>query len=226
MSNKTNYKVVVGVSCLYWLLAALYMYWPSWLDPAFRPYEKALPILLLACWLGWKSKGWALLPVAALVFSAAGDISGDSGASGFLPSIALFGVAQILYAVTFGRSFSFRMSQVPLAVLFIIGIGIMIFHLSDSPKLIDPVLKIVVFAYLAVISAMALTAIFGNKYSIMLPIGALIFVVSDSCIAWDRFISPVPNAGFWVMFTYGLAQYLITLGLLYSKSKEQNKCLS
>jgi len=218
--NRLNYKVVVGVSCLYWLLAVLYMYWPGWLDAAFRPYEKALPILLLACWLGWKSKGWALMPVVALVFSAAGDVSGDSGTSGFLPSIAFFGVAQILYAVTFARRFTFRMSRVPVVILYIIGISIMIIHLSGSPKLIDPVLKTMVFAYITVISAMALTAIFCGSCSIILPIGALIFVVSDSCIAWDRFISPFPNAGFWVMFTYGLAQFLITMGLLHPKSKE------
>ncbi len=212
MKNKPT-NVMLIVSCLYFLLSALYLYWPSWINTSLRPYEKALPILLLAGFLGWSGRGKARLPVTALVLSAAGDITGDSGAAGFIPSIAFFGLAQVLYAVYFAQTMRFRVSRLVLALLYLAGISILVFNLSGSPILADPILRIMVMAYTAVISAMAITALFRDKCSLLLPLGAIIFTLSDSMIAWDRFISPFPNAGIWVMVTYALAQYLITVGI-------------
>jgi uncharacterized membrane protein YhhN len=48
-------------------------------------------------------------------------------------------------------------------------------------------------------------------------LGALLFMISDSLIALDRFGSdllPLPWAGFWIMLTYIAAQYLIVVGML------------
>lgn len=216
MNRNRDLYIIILTTIVYLMLSVLYLYWPSCLNPAYRPVEKAIPIILLACLLAWKCGRQVILPVCALLFSAAGDYTGDSGAAGFLPSIALFGIAQILYAVTFARRFRWQKPRLPVAVLYLVGISILITHLAGSPKLADPILKCMVFTYTTVISAMALTALFYDKCNLILPVGALIFTLSDSLIAWDRFISPVPNAGIWVMATYGLAQYFIALGILLS----------
>ena len=44
--------------------------------------------------------------------------------------------------------------------------------------------------------------------------GAMFFVFSDSILAFNKFIVPVPTPGLLVMSTYGLGQYLITIGTL------------
>jgi uncharacterized membrane protein YhhN len=42
--------------------------------------------------------------------------------------------------------------------------------------------------------------------------GALLFVMSDSLLAINKFVHPIPEAGFLIMSTYILAQYFIVQG--------------
>ena len=44
--------------------------------------------------------------------------------------------------------------------------------------------------------------------------GAGLFLVSDSLLALNKFLTPLPAAGFWIMLTYCAAQYAIVRGLL------------
>ncbi|CAF3564088.1 unnamed protein product [Rotaria socialis] len=50
-------------------------------------------------------------------------------------------------------------------------------------------------------------------------VGAVFFVLSDSLIALNRFVMPLPTPGLFVMFTYGLGQYLIVVGSLQVANK-------
>ena len=50
--------------------------------------------------------------------------------------------------------------------------------------------------------------------------GAVLFVLSDTFLAFNKFIVPIPAAPFFVMSTYGIGQYLITLGILKVTTKE------
>jgi uncharacterized membrane protein YhhN len=83
------------------------------------------------------------------------------------------------------------------------------------PKLGD--LKIPVVVYALVLSLMVIQAIFRYGFTSwksfwLMTIGAMSFMLSDSLLAINKFLSPLPNAGLSIMFTYMLAQYLITLG--------------
>lgn len=46
-------------------------------------------------------------------------------------------------------------------------------------------------------------------------VGALLFVVSDLWLAWNRFVQPAPGGRLGVMVTYHLAIGLLTLSLLF-----------
>ena len=50
----------------------------------------------------------------------------------------------------------------------------------------------------------------------LLALGASLFMLSDSLLAMDRFVSPLPYAGLWVLSTYYAAQAFIVTGLLRS----------
>ncbi|CAF3749704.1 unnamed protein product [Rotaria magnacalcarata] len=55
-------------------------------------------------------------------------------------------------------------------------------------------------------------------------VGAVFFVLSDSLIALNRFVMPLPTPGLFIMFTYGLGQYLITVGSLQVADKNVKIC--
>lgn len=74
-----------------------------------------------------------------------------------------------------------------------------------------------VFAYILVISLMALSALSTIGYWHLVPallasLGALLFVCSDSMLAWNLFLTPWPHGRLLVMLTYHLGQFGILLG--------------
>ncbi len=80
-------------------------------------------------------------------------------------------------------------------------------------------LKIPVMIYALVITTMALQALFRfgyttNKSFALVFIGAILFMVSDSLLAINKFLMPVQFASLGIMATYMVAQYLIVEGVL------------
>jgi uncharacterized membrane protein YhhN len=53
----------------------------------------------------------------------------------------------------------------------------------------------------------------------MVMSGALIFMLSDSMIAINKFLDPLPFASMMIMITYILAQYFIVSGLIMHQLK-------
>lgn len=73
--------------------------------------------------------------------------------------------------------------------------------------------------YAVVISLMGYSAFLRRKsVSIgsfwMVLLGAFLFIISDSSIAINKFVAPLAFPGLVIMSTYGVAQYLITWGVL------------
>jgi uncharacterized membrane protein YhhN len=81
---------------------------------------------------------------------------------------------------------------------------------QDDPHLGD--MLIPVAAYLFIILAMGISAALGTANHFLVIAGALLFILSDSLIAINRFLTPVPLSDFLIMITYYLAQFFITFG--------------
>lgn len=80
-------------------------------------------------------------------------------------------------------------------------------------------MKVPVAVYGFVISAMLLLALHTialshRKIGFAFMLGALLFVLSDSLLAVNRFYTPLPYAGILIMLTYGLAQWQLVKGAL------------
>lgn len=80
-------------------------------------------------------------------------------------------------------------------------------------------LTIPVMIYALVLTVMVLQALyrfgFTSKRSFALVfIGALFFMASDSLLAINKFLEPIPFASLSIMFTYITAQYLIVEGTI------------
>ena len=154
--------------------------------------------------------------LVALVFAWLGDVLLMIGGL-FLPGLGAFLVMQWGYSVVFWPEIRLTVASQrrPQLVLTVLAIGAFIFHLLLHVQ--DAVLIVALVVYGLSIGLMLLFAIIrgveGQSYGFV-AWGALLFVLSDALIAHNRFVASVPAAGFWIMSTYMLAQYLIVEGML------------
>ncbi len=154
--------------------------------------------------------GWRL---AALAFCIAGDVFLMLPRDAFIPGLASFAVAQILFTVSFATS---DVSGGRLVVGLIIAIPasallarrfVGAIKNSGHGELVVPVV-----VYMFVISAMAVGSIAAG--SAVAIAGAVLFMASDSLIAESRFLRERRWHGVGIMVTYHLALAGLVLGLL------------
>jgi len=187
----------------------------------------AIYLLLRTNTINSNLKGWIFL---ALFFSWAGDIFllfEERGSNFFLFGLSAFLVAQVFYIVFFHniRMREYIRGNALLLLLVIVYYSILINVLS--PYLGN--MKLPVRIYGVVLSFMVMLAMHtmlgkNKKAALWMTMGAILFVVSDSLLAFNKFFSPFNNAGVIIMLTYGLAQLFITEGAVrYINSETLNK---
>jgi uncharacterized membrane protein YhhN len=164
-----------------------------------------------------KLKTWILL---ALFFSWAGDVLlmfQQDDPNFFLAGLSSFLFAHIFYIIFFHKLRVFEnIPAKPLfLVLLVIYYGALVWWLN--PYLGD--MKLPVRIYGIVISFMCMLALHmlflrnrtAGRYMML---GAVLFVVSDSLLAINKFYSSFELAGVLIMLTYGMAQLLIVTGAI------------
>jgi uncharacterized membrane protein YhhN len=161
------------------------------------------------------------LLLGALLFSWLGDavlMLDKMFGSLFIYGLLAFLIAHIFYILYFlriRRSSAGAQSGVIGALIVLAYMAV--FYLYLFPYLGG--LKIPVLVYATAISLMlissfrAFDAETGGKISVA---GTLIFALSDSILAFNRFVSPFEYAPIAIMLTYGIAQFLIVKGLVKS----------
>lgn len=168
--------------------------------------------------LAGKFKTWVLL---ALFFSWAGDVLllfQDKDAVFFLAGLASFLLAHIFYIVFFHTvRIAENVKSYPIfLVILVVYYGGLIWWLD--PYLGD--MKLPVRIYGIVISFMCMLALhmlfIPNKLAgRCMMLGALLFVISDTVLAINKFYQPFDLSGLVIMLTYGFAQLLIVTGAIY-----------
>lgn len=199
---------------------------------ALNTYSKyaLIPALILHVWKnrvsGDRSYFWLL---SALLFSWIGDgllLYTQVNEIYFLLGLASFLLAHVAYIISFRKAATSE-SAVALNKLWIllpVGyagtlIALLIPHLGD--------MMVPVVAYALIITAMCVQAMLrfgktsGYSYWFVL-IGAIIFIASDSMIAWSTFHTPFDLSRLLIMSTYIVAQYLLVSGLLLHERPEVN----
>jgi uncharacterized membrane protein YhhN len=172
-----------------------------------------VPCLAGLVWLQSRTiRGHGVI-LAALFFSWLGDVLlMRSGEGFFMGGLAAFLSAHVCYIWIFSREATLH----PLRVLpFLMYVALLL--AGPLHGKLPESLQIPVHSYVVVITAMGIVASLRNTqrpgYELIL-IGSILFILSDSFLALNKFSSPLPLAGFWVMLTYGLAQYFIVKGYL------------
>lgn len=173
---------------------------------------KAIPILSLAILALIKVQGMrGKLLFVALLLSATGDVtlSLKSGQY-FVMGLGFFLIAQIFYIATFSRDFKMQKPRIPIAAILLVYSLTM--AIITTPSLKEMALP--VYVYLATITTMGIFAAFRASPNKLVLYGAVLFIASDSMIAINKFLTPIPASDYLVMFSYYLAQFLIVYGFL------------
>lgn len=156
----------------------------------------------------------------ALVFSWAGDVLllfQDRDPGFFLFGLVAFLIAHIFY-ILFFHFIRVReeIKSRPWLLLIVVVYYVSLIMLL-SPYLGE--MRLPVRIYGIVISFMLMLAIHmfysGNKTAgRYMAVGAILFIISDSLLAINKFYQSFEPAGLLVMVTYGIAQFLITEGAI------------
>lgn len=129
----------------------------------------------------------------------------------FVPGLAAFLLAHLCYIVAFAPGAVGRRWW---PALMLVGLLALLNLVGLWPHLPVP-MQMPVASYVLVIAAMAVLALAAGMRrrsaagSRLAAAGALLFMASDSWLAWDRFSGPLPLAIVGVLLTYWAAQYLI-----------------
>ncbi len=182
------------------------------LHRVFKPLTMVIAIL----WVVQRSEGTWLssrfhrLLIAGLAFSLAGDAFLMFNGF-FIPGLVSFLIAHLFYIALFKQGQAWFPSRTALQATLLFGGAMYAFlWLGGLPA----ALRLPVLAYVTVIALMAAQAIgratvLRDSAAVGLAIGAGFFMVSDTLLAINRFVSPLPMAQLWVLSTYYMAQVLI-----------------
>lgn len=164
---------------------------------------------------GW---GWFLAAGAA---SLAGDVFLMLPREQFIPGLVSFLLAHVAYVVGLNQSPP-PFNLVALVLVFAVGMVAGRIYLrvkaglaaSGHMRLHFPVLL-----YSTVISLMLISALFTLVRpewpafaALLVSAGAFLFFLSDTLLAWNRFVTPLPNARLKVRIPYHLGQITLVAG--------------
>jgi uncharacterized membrane protein YhhN len=195
-----------------------------------KTYTKILAMSMVIIWtlLATESclQPLVILLLLAQIFGLAGDIFLLLSHKWFLWGLGSFLVGHLFYLYLFGlhleKNFQFGTKSVWFVVILLVWVCILWgFYRIMKPLSGGKMLWIAIQIYAWVLSGMTAIAfmiilILGVvQWQIsLLPIGAFLFLISDSLLAYNQFIKPVNKAQLWVRISYHLAQISLAYGLL------------
>lgn len=191
--------------------------------PAIIAKALIIPVLILLYLKLIKGQvnGFHRLILSALVFSWLGDVIlqlQNMNDMFFIIGLSCFLIAQVMYLIAFfsaqGENVLFFKKVyliIPVILYGVILLFMLYNHLGD--------MKVPVIIYAIVILTMLTAALnrqnkVNRQSYILVMVGAIFFVLSDSILAINKFSNPFNLSRVTNMTTYILAQYLIVLGCI------------
>ena len=165
---------------------------------------------------------FTILLAAALVFCTLGDVGMEID---LVPGIGMFLLAHILFTTNFlWRSSVAMITTIPLslmAISMVVGllyVFMLIRYLRSSGPEIPPFILRAGSLYFIIIVATFSTSVLlwqttGALLGYIPVIGALVFIMSDSFIGINEFHHKISRHEFYIMPTYYLAIFLLSLGV-------------
>ncbi|MFT9820395.1 lysoplasmalogenase [Lysinibacillus sp. NPDC056185] len=201
-------KVLIAFIILFGLY---YVFFLSHIAESLILIFKVIPMLLIIILAATSKnlgiKKYQLLIVIGLVFCMVGDYT----LQWFLIGLTSFLIGHIFYILAFSSTNERQVLTWVKIVLLVYGASMAVWIAGTVFSSGEVVLGIAVIAYISVILTMGWTAI--RTGSTFATIGALLFISSDSYLAINKFVMPLPFSHEFIMLTYYSAQILIALSI-------------
>lgn len=198
--------------------------WKGWRKRLY--IAKPATMLFLILWTfqvtGWQ--GHMLWFGLALVFSLAGDVALMLNPHYFMAGVGAFFLAHVAYLIGFNQS------PIPFSLGVMLSAGLVIISAMRVFQLIKPgVMKVprgkrflgAVTAYGVTLSLMLLSTLitlFKADWEllpgVLAAVGGTLFFISDTTLAYDRFVRRLKHGQSYVHLTYHLAQASIISGAI------------
>ena len=235
MTNQNTYRIFI---LLFWINALIHVFSIILDLNQLILITKPLIMPILAGMFFFKTRDVERqVPVSyiylAMLFSFFGDVLlmfMDQGEIYFITGLIAFLFAQVLYIITY-RHYRYKGSNVAgwgvrIIYSFIVIAYTVILWISLFPHLGEMLLPVTL--YTLTIFGMVIMAIFRQNRTSTLSFylvfsGAVIFLLSDSIIAINKFMVSVIYERLLVISTYMIAQFLITTGLAEHANLRQNQ---
>jgi uncharacterized membrane protein YhhN len=189
-------------------------------------FVKPLIMIWIAVYfLLYKKKNTFTVPVlVAFFFSWVGDnflMFSERNELFFFAGVGGFFIAQLTYIYVFSKykekgGKGFLQKNLWASLFFLAYVtGILILLFPGLEGMMKPIITIYALSLIGM-SMMALNRsgrVGATSFKLVFT-GSLLFLLSDSMIAFNKFHSTIPLAGFLIMITYIAAQYLIMRGLI------------
>jgi len=208
--------IPIVAACMNWLAVARKLIWLE---------RVAKPLVMLGL-LGWlwgagRFQGQLIWFATGLSLSLLGDLLLILPNEQFIAGLVAFFLAHVAYIIGFNPTLPpLNLASLVLAVLMtLVAVRVDRRIASSLDNCGQSQLKYPVLFYGAVISVMALSALLTLVRAEWLPgpallvsTGALSFLISDTLLAWNKFVSPLKQGDLVVIVTYHLGQFLIISG--------------
>jgi len=160
----------------------------------------------------------------AILFSFAGDVAlmfESIDARYFMGGLLAFMIAHIAYIMAYRKHQNTRQDEGVQGIQKIRFAFPIVLAGSGLVVILYPTLgalRLPVIIYALVLVLMVLNALFrygrtSPQSFWMVFAGAILFMISDSILALDKFLTPISHAGTLIMATYATGQFLLVQGL-------------
>ncbi len=224
MKNRGLIAVILATGLIHLATLSMGAEWLNWIFKLL-PMALILTLAIMSPAIGRRGSVYRRLIVAGLAFSIGGDtlllLPEDPW---FVFGLGSFLIGHLFYVAAMASRWlapaertgeAAKNKQEGFAIGFTAGIMIIAYSLTMGSKLHGSIMAdesqsglwIPVLVYIAVIGAMGWSAIMTRN--VLAIAGALLFMASDSILAWNKFVGDVPLSGVLIMSTYFAAQLLI-----------------
>lgn len=136
---------------------------------------------------------------------------GDATLHWFIVGLLFFLLGHICYIVAFLKIKIVAPSKVAMLILLFYGIVMAAWIVGNVLRSGNAVLTVSTLFYIAVILTMVWAALQTKQTTIIM--GALLFLISDSILALNMFVTSINHSTLLIMSTYYIAQFLFTISV-------------
>lgn len=187
---------------------------PIGLHYTFKPLATAL--IFLAAWriAHPVNPRYRRAVLAGIALSLCGDVClmlpKDILPAGFLLGLGSFLVAHLFFLRAFSSDARlFGRPLVALGLLLVGAVNLALLWPGLAPGLRAPVVIYMLCLIAMVAQAIARHLQWRRRGSLLAALGGVLFLLSDTLLAYNKFYAPIPLSGLWILGTYYTALFLI-----------------